>query len=230
MSRHACEIHSGLTATEVSRMVVGRPVIRIGLLDFELWPELDPDEDQIEACAFSGADLNGSRTLVLAKYVGAEQRGYYSFPLIKAWPAQIMPVARENGLGYALGLGTSTVYPNESAQYLKFGRNLETLLQEFVNVETRLNVYYHAVKSVLCPHSGLDISISGLRVTRVQSGLHVQFMIPDVLQRTQVTLDVKNGRFEEQKVIDAYLDGPQQISHAHFFEHLHHQRMRETDA
>lgn len=230
MSRHACEVASWLTATDVSRMVVGRPVVRIGLLDFTLWPELDPGEDNIEACACGGVNANGSRTLVLAKYVGAELRGYYAFPLVKAWTAQIMPVALDSGLGYALGLGTSTVYPNETAQYLKFGQNLETLLQEFVNVDTRLNVYYHAVKSVLYPHSGMDVSISGLRVTRANSRLHVEFMIPEVLERTQVTLAVENGRFEEQKVIEAYLSGPQQISQAHYRDFLHKQRKVEEDA
>ena len=100
MARHMCETRV-MEAADVCRVVANRPTIRIGQLDFVVFSVFDPDHEDVNNIAELGSYTNGSRTLVEARYVGANEGG---FTLINAWSSHFMEAAKDNELGYALGL------------------------------------------------------------------------------------------------------------------------------
>lgn len=212
MPRHMCESRV-TSATDVCKLAELRPIIRIGLLDHELVSVYDPAEENIEELAARGADVNGSRSLIEATYVGAKAGGV---SLIKSWSGYYMDAAIDNGLGYALGLGEQI--PSDRRMRKQFGRTIETLLQDQEDVARKLNVYDRAVKGVLAPYTQSDLTYSNCVVT--QRGTMLSVVMADVSYEKKtpqiIDLPVICGRFNEQALIDFYVNGPRDGSSAYY--------------
>jgi hypothetical protein len=211
MARHMCETRV-IEAADICRAVAHRPVIRIGQLDFTVFSAFDPDYEDINNITESGVYVNGSRSLVEARYVGADTGG---LTLIMAWSSHFLEAARDNDLGYALGLAFQGA-PRDRNDHRQFGRSAETLLREFDDADLALDVYNKSVRDVLAPHSGVDMTYSGC-VTQVKGSTLIVGLHDLSNSRVyHVELEMQNGRFDEQHLISVYMNGPREGSNKHY--------------